>query len=144
MRGCCLLWERLAQAYGTRCIVVVICHQTSMPAGWFAAATSFAVLKACGMLLVMPAAVSVDATAAIRGAAQAYVGDGSGTSWLFAKFRCERSSWNGRELWRFVTLSCEIFSLLTRIPVAIIVAKNESTGMVILHFCCWKVVLGAL
>ena len=50
-------------------------------------------LKACGMLLVMPAAVSVDAAAAIRGAAQAYVGDGSGTSWLFAKFRCERSSW---------------------------------------------------
>ena len=55
-------------------------------------------LKAYCTLLVVSAAVSVDAAAAIRGAAQAYVGDGSGTSWLFAKFRCERSSWNGREL----------------------------------------------
>ena len=44
------------------------------------------------MLLVVPAAVTVYAAAAIRDAAQAYVGDGSGTSWLFAKFRCERSS----------------------------------------------------
>lgn len=66
---------------------------TSTPAGGFSAAADFAVLKACGMLLVVPAAVTVYAAAAIRDAAQAYVGDSSGTSWLFAKFRCERSSW---------------------------------------------------
>eukprot|EP00956_Cyclotella_meneghiniana_P013707 scaffold19997_cov84-Cyclotella_meneghiniana.AAC.1 len=47
---------------------------------------------ACGVLLVGRAAVSVDAAAAIRDAAQAYISAGSGTSWLFAKFRCERSS----------------------------------------------------
>lgn len=55
-------------------------------------------LKACGTLLVVPAAVTVYAAAAIGDAAQAYVSDGSGTSWLFVNFRCERSSWNGREL----------------------------------------------
>lgn len=66
---------------------------TSMPAGSFSAATDFAVLIACGTLLVVPAAATVYTAAAIRDAAQAYVGDGSGTSWLFAKFRCERSSW---------------------------------------------------
>eukprot|EP00956_Cyclotella_meneghiniana_P037584 scaffold140839_cov79-Cyclotella_meneghiniana.AAC.2 len=59
----------------------------------FAAATAFAI-KACGTLLVVAVlAVSVDAGTAIRDADQAYVDDGSGTSWLFAKFQSERSSW---------------------------------------------------
>ena len=44
-------------------------------------------LKAYGTLLVVPAAVSVDAAAAIRDAARLYVGDGSSTSWLIAIFR---------------------------------------------------------
>jgi len=54
---------------------------------------TFAVLKACDTLLIAPAAVTVYAVAATRDAAQAYVSNGSGASWMFAKFRCERSSW---------------------------------------------------
>jgi hypothetical protein len=87
MRDCCLLVERWAQGYGTLCNVVVSGQQTSTPAGRFAAATAFAVSKAYGTLLVVPAAVSVDAAAAIKDAARLYVGDGSGTSWLIAIFR---------------------------------------------------------
>ena len=68
MRDCCLLVERWAQGYGTLCNVVVSGQQTSTPAGRFAAATAFAVSKAYGTLLVVPAAVSVDAAAAIRDA----------------------------------------------------------------------------
>eukprot|EP00956_Cyclotella_meneghiniana_P014941 scaffold22644_cov44-Cyclotella_meneghiniana.AAC.5 len=54
MQDCCLLVERWVQGYGTLCNVVVSGQQTSTPA-----------------------AVSVDAAAAIRDAARLYVGDGS-------------------------------------------------------------------
>ena len=68
MRDCCFLVARWAQGFGTLCIVVVIGQQTSTPADQFAEATAFAVLHACDTMLVEPAAVSVDAAAAIRDA----------------------------------------------------------------------------
>ena len=131
MRGWCLLVEGWAQWYGTLCVIVVNGHHHVNACRLIFSSYRLCCVKS--LRHVVGCACSCDSVRCRgdRDAAQAYVGDGSGTSWLFAKFRCERSSWNGRELWRLVTLSCEIFSLITRIPVAIIVAKNERTRKIL-------------